>query len=635
MSSSKKSKTYKPKKTVEKIAGSEKTNLTRDKTLKIHQKTSRKSIRQSLLAGSWKLNAITFLLLIVATIVLYASDLHLDFFRVDDQQYVVNNPWIKGMTAENIKHILTTPYFVNYSPLHLFSYMLDYAINGLDPYTFHLSSNIWSGIVAGFVFLTALALTGRYFMAVAAASLFVVHPVHVEAVVWIASRKDLVATAFALPSLLAYLKYRQGGSSSIKWYILSLALFLFSLAGKLSVATFPLVFIAIDLFMEKRSLIRSLTDKVPYFILAIIMGLIVAGAQPATGSRPDPYILLSALIQNFWLVTGFGKYVIYRVVPVPQGMGIEIAASIVLVLIFLAPLLLRKFPLVVVLIYWILFAFIPTQILSFAYPVTDRYLFFPSVAAVILIAYAVTSAADKFVKKSFIPAAGVLLIIALTWGINTVDYLHEWTDPRSVWYGASKKSPDPLVYYNLGWDYMDNAARFGPKPRKPALPQEQAIQLASKVWRDDPRLTPLISDWKKGVHGLPAEKQFIDDLRRLSHEAYDEALAQKGKHIMPDFYFHRGMLFLDEGKKKEAKQEFMNGINEASRSTFTEGSQEVLVNCHYNLGVVYWSEGNYPEALKWMSMVEDEQARFGGHWFPDIHTYVQRLQQMIKSADAK
>src|SRR5439155_7919553 len=221
--------------------------------------------------------------------------------------------------------------------------------------------------------------TGRYFMAVAAASLFVVHPVHVEAVVWIASRKDLVATAFALPSLLAYLKYRQGGSSSIKWYILSLALFLFSLAGKLSVATFPLVFIAIDLFMQKCSLIRSLTDKVPYFILAIIMGLIVAGAQPATGSRPDPYILLSALIQNFWLITGFGKYVIYRVARMPQGIGIEIVSSIILILIFLAPLLLRrKFPLVVVLIYWILFAFIPTQILSFAYPVTDRYLFFPS-----------------------------------------------------------------------------------------------------------------------------------------------------------------------------------------------------------------------------------------------------------------
>ena len=357
MSSSKKSKAYKQKKTSDKIAVSEKPILKKEKVSK--DRTSGKIIRQPLLPGSWKLNALTFLLLVVGTIVLYASDLHLDFFRVDDQQYVVNNPWIKSISSENIGHILTTPYFVNYSPLHLFSYMLDYSINGLDPYTFHLSSNIWAGLAAGFVFLTALALTGRHFIAVTAAALFVLHPVHVEAIAWIASRKDLVATAFALPSFIAYLKYRKGGS--IQWYILSIVLFLFALAGKLSVATFPVVFIMHDLFVEKRPLLHSLIDKVPFVLVGGIMAFVVAAAQPATGSHPDPYILLSALIQNFWLITGFGKYVIYRIAPVPQGMGLEIAASIILILIFLAPLLLRrKFPLATVLIYWILFAFIPT-----------------------------------------------------------------------------------------------------------------------------------------------------------------------------------------------------------------------------------------------------------------------------------
>jgi hypothetical protein len=32
-----------------------------------------------------------------------------------------------------------------------------------------------------------------------------------------------------------------------------------------------------------------------------------------------------------------------------------------------------------------------------------------------------------------------------------------------------------------------------------------------------------------------------------------------------------------------------------------------------------------------MSMVEEEQARFGGNWFPDVSTYRQRLEQMIKA----
>jgi len=626
---SKKSKLYKQKRPLEKGVPMQKPGTT--KPLSTSEKTSKKTSANVLLPGSWKLNAVTFFSLLVGTVILYSSDLHLDFFRVDDKQYVVNNPWIKGMTAENIGHILTTPYFVNYSPLHLYSYMLDYAINGLDPYTFHLSSNIWAGLVAGFVFLTALALTRRYFIAAAAAILFVVHPAHVEAIAWISSRKDLVATAFALPTLITYLKYRKDGASR-KWYVVSLILFLFAIAGKLSVATLPVIFLAFDLFVEKRAFLRSLVDKIPYVAIAAIMAMIVAGAQPATGSRPDPYILLSALIQNFWLITGFGKYVIYRVAPTPQDTLIEIAAVIGLVLIFLAPLLLRRrFPLTVALIYWILFAFIPTQVLSFAYPVTDRYLFFPSVAMAILIANLTASICAKFFKKAFIPAAGVLFIIAAIWCTNTIRYLQEWNDPRSVWYGASKKSSDPLVYYNLGWDYMDNAARFGTGARKTPLSKEEATRLASSVWEQDPRLRSLLSEWDKGVHGGPMEKDFVNSLRGLAHNAYNEALARKGKHVMADFYFHRGMLFLDEGKTKDAEHEFMNGINEASRSSFTEGNQEVLVNCHYNLGVAYWTEGNYTEALKWMSMVEEEQARFGGNWFPDVSTYRQRLEQMIKA----
>ena len=75
-------------------------------------------------------------MLTLATLALYAGDLRLGFFKIDDQQYVVNNPWIRGVTIENLRHVLTTPYFVNYSPLHLLSYMLDYALAGLNAFCF-------------------------------------------------------------------------------------------------------------------------------------------------------------------------------------------------------------------------------------------------------------------------------------------------------------------------------------------------------------------------------------------------------------------------------------------------------------------------------------------------------------------
>src|SRR5437879_13727298 len=96
--------------------------------------------------GTWQTNAITFLLLVMATLVLYVGDLRLGFFAVDDPQYVVENPWIRGFTFENLRHILTTPYFANYSPLHLFSYILDYVFAWLNAFAFHLLRNCWCGV---------------------------------------------------------------------------------------------------------------------------------------------------------------------------------------------------------------------------------------------------------------------------------------------------------------------------------------------------------------------------------------------------------------------------------------------------------------------------------------------------------
>ena len=225
------------------------------------------------------------MLCILATAVLYAGDLRLGFFRIDDLQYVLENPWIQGVTWEHIRQILSNSYYLNYSPLHLFSYMLDHAIAGLNASAFHLSSNLWAGTVAGFVYLVALALTQHRLTAIAAAMLFVVHPVHVEAVAWISSRKDLVAVAFVLPGFLVYLKYRQRGG--VVWYLASLLLFLLALLGKLSVVAFPAVLLSFDLSVEKRGLSRSIVDKIPFVLLATLAVVAVQHAQPGTGAEPD------------------------------------------------------------------------------------------------------------------------------------------------------------------------------------------------------------------------------------------------------------------------------------------------------------------------------------------------------------
>jgi hypothetical protein len=586
----------------------------------------------SVLPGPWQLNIGIVCLCVLATAVLYAGDLRLGFFRIDDPQYVVGNAWIQGVTWEHIRQILSSPYYLNYSPLHLFSYMLDHAIGGLNAYAFHLSSNLWAGIVAGFVYLVSLALTQHRLTAIAAATLFVVHPVHVEAVAWISSRKDLVAAAFVLPGVLAYLKYRRRGAT--EWYLASLLLFLLALLGKLSVVAFPAVLLSFDLFVEKRPLSRSIVDKIPFVLLAAFVAVAVQYAQPGTGAQPDMSMRAASFVQGMWLLTGLGKYVLYRVPPVNGTALAQFAGAIFLLAVFMFPLLLRKrYPMVTVLIYWILFTYLPTQVLPFSYPVTDRYLFLPSIGAVILIAWLVFKATDHLPKWNVAAATALVALVTLVWLKKTVDYLAEWEDPRSVWYAATRKTNDFHVYYELGWEYLDKSARLGTRLRNPPLPIDQSKQLASLLWKDDARLPQLLSELSADQHTGPTENAFKEYLQTEASENFDHALATKGEHLMPDLFLSRGILFVDKGDMQSAKKEFLAEQDEASQLPSPEARQEALIACHYNLAVAEEGLGNSKEALSWIRLAMQEQSQLGRTVIPGLSDDLQKLESRMTTRD--
>ena len=83
-----------------------------------------------------------------------------------------------------------------------------------------------------------------------------------------------------------------------------------------------------------------------------------------------------AFVQSLWLLTGLGNYVIYRVPPAPGDTLSQLVGLGILLGLFVLPLLLRKrYPVASVSIYWILFTYLPTQVLPFSYPVTDATFF--------------------------------------------------------------------------------------------------------------------------------------------------------------------------------------------------------------------------------------------------------------------
>src|SRR5262249_58392338 len=71
----------------------------------------------SVLPGPWQLNIAIVCLCVLATAAVYAGDLHLGSFRIDDPQSVVGNAWIQGITWDHISQIVSNSYYLNYSPL--------------------------------------------------------------------------------------------------------------------------------------------------------------------------------------------------------------------------------------------------------------------------------------------------------------------------------------------------------------------------------------------------------------------------------------------------------------------------------------------------------------------------------------
>jgi len=589
-------------------------------------------LHSCVLPGPWQLNTAIVLLFILATAVLYAGDLGLGFFRIDDPQYVVANAWIQGATWEHIRQIFSSPYYLNYSPLHLFSYMLDHSIAGLNAYAFHLSSNLWAGVVAGLVYLVALALTQHRATAIAAAALFVVHPVHVEAIAWISSRKDLIAAAFVLPAFLAYLKYRQRSANA--WYLVSLLLFLLALLGKLSVIAFPAVLVSFDLFFEKRRFRRSIVDKIPFVLLAVLVAVVVRHAQPETGAQPDFSMRAASVLQGMWLLTGLGNYVLYRVPPANGTAVTQVVGGMFLVALFTFPLLLRKrYPLATVFAYWVLFTYLPTQVQPFSYPVADRYLFLPSIGAVILIAWLIFKTADHLPKWNLAAATGLVAVVALLWLGKTIDYLAEWQDPRSVWFAATRKTNDFHAYYELGWEYLDKSSRLGRAARNPPLPVEKSKELAALIWRDDARLPQLLAELSIDQHAGSAENAFKEYLQTEAAKNLDRALATKGEHLMPDLFLNRGVLLLDKGDIQSAKKEFLAELDEVSQLPSPEARQEALIACYYNLAVAEEGLGNSKEALSWIKLSEQEQDQLGRTVIPGLDDDRQKLESTIRNRD--
>lgn len=175
------------------------------------------------------------LVLLVLTALVYGNSLF-NGFTMDDELYILRNPQV---TQHSLKLLFHPNVASNvFRPATFATLSLNWILAGYRPFGYHLLNLV---LHAGVVLLLLLVLRNLLrrlpqgeFVSFAAALLFVVHPIHTEAVSSVVGRSELLAAGFLLAAWLLHLR---------DWPVLSLASFAMALLSKESaVCLLPLIF---------------------------------------------------------------------------------------------------------------------------------------------------------------------------------------------------------------------------------------------------------------------------------------------------------------------------------------------------------------------------------------------------------
>jgi len=141
-----------------------------------------------------------------ALLLVFWPGLNYPFLRDwDDGNFVMFNSNL-AFTLENFRLYALEPFQDLYTPLPMYSFMLDRALFGLEPLGFRLHNLLLHFTAAAFLFLMIRQLGARAWLALGAALLWAANPQKVESVIWITERKDVLCGAFAFASLWFFLR---------------------------------------------------------------------------------------------------------------------------------------------------------------------------------------------------------------------------------------------------------------------------------------------------------------------------------------------------------------------------------------------------------------------------------------------
>ena len=573
------------------------------------------------------------LCLVVAIIVTYIPVIHSDFVGYDDELYVTKNKQVQeGFTSESLKWAFTTFHSANWHPLTWLSHMLDCDLYGLNPAGHHWTQVEFHIVNTVLLFFILFRMTGALFKSAFVAALFALHPLHVESVAWVSERKDLLSTFFGLMMILAYHRYVKASGS--KNYLLIVIFLSLGLMAKPMLVTFPFVLFLLDFWPLERfqykknenddlpkpestiyyglkGLMRLILEKIPLFIPVVISSILTFLAQKSEGAVKT----LGALSLKTRIANALVSYVSYVskaiwpsklavFYPHPgnalSGWTIIGAALLISAAILLSIRSFKKYPYIVVGLFWYLGTLVPVigLVQVGGQAMADRYTYIPLIGLFIIVAWGVSDLFKKWQhKKNFLGVSIMIILSSLAW--KTFHQLGYWKNGIVLFENAvSVTENNYLAHNNLGTAYgpvdLDKAIYHYKAALKIKPDYVTAFFNLGIVMEKKGKTDEAIANYLEALRINPNYLEVYNNLGVV--------LFKKGDYEGAALYFNKALKI--NPQKTDARNNIANVL-------FAQGKVDEAVlhykeairidpkhsNAHYNLGNILLKQGKTKEAF--------------------------------------
>ena len=529
------------------------------------------------------------LLIIVFTTCIYFKSLNNPFTRWDDSLYITENPDITTLHGDSLtytlKHTFSSYVQGNYHPLTMLSFCLEYNIFKLNSKAYHISNLILHLLNALLVFYFIWLITKQRWVAFITALLFAIHPMHVESIAWSAERKDVLYSFFYLSAICTYIFYLKKEKWNWHFYVLTFLLFILAILSKAMAVSLPIAFFAIDYFLDRKIMLKTILEKVPFFVLSFIFGYIAMDAQKSINAMTDiahynffDQILFSsyALITYIWkLILPIHLSCFYNY-PVKENGVYPIIFYIAPLLVFVLAFLIYKSQKIGKdILFGFAFFMITIALVLQIIPVgaaiiADRYTYLPYIGLFFILARWLNNLLDSQSEKlkSFkITSIAAFILFVIICCYLTFQRCKVWHDSLSLWNDAIEKyDKAPLSFNCRGGVYY-------------------YTKDYDKALKDFSRAVQLKSDYSDAYYNRGL---VYNNLGKYDEAIQDYSASIKYRKQFAPVYYYRGNAYYNRGKYDSAIADF----NLAIQLKYTDP------NGYYNRGLIYYNQGKHEDAIK-------------------------------------